>query len=79
MRQPEWINAAEFNCHKWKRYVLDHRYSDRKKNLKYIGQWLKNFSFWIFLGYGVRSRFWPPGPLYLQRYPSLPTFISGIV
>ena len=31
MRQPEWINAAEFNCHKWKRYVLDHRYSDSEK------------------------------------------------
>ena len=58
MRQREFANSAEFNRYKWKRYVLNHRHSGwRKKDPRYIMEWLTNYLFYILAGYGIRSKF----------------------
>ena len=56
-RQREFTDTAEFNRNKWNRYVLNYRYAKRKTDLQYIGEWLSNFSFYVFAGYGIRSKF----------------------
>ena len=58
MNHREFANSAEFNRHKWNRYVLNYRYSGwRKKNPQYIMEWLTNYLFYILAGYGIRSKF----------------------
>ena len=56
-RQREFTSTAEFNRNKWTRYVLNHRYSGRKKNFSYLTTWLTNYLFYIVAGYGIRSKF----------------------
>ena len=57
-RQSAFANNAEFNKHKWARYVLNYKYRGWKKvNLKYVSSWLSNFARYVFAGYGIRAKF----------------------
>ena len=63
MHQREFSNSAEFNLQKWNRYVLNNRYSKKvnpdgkNKDIRYFTEWLVNYSFYIFAGYGIRTKF----------------------
>ena len=58
MNHREFANSAEFNRSKWNRYVLNHRYPGRKKtDHKYVMEWLANYLFYVFAGYGIRPKF----------------------
>lgn len=58
MRQREFASAAEFNRYKWKRYVLNHKRSEGEvARSQYLKEWLTNCLFYIFAGYGIRSKF----------------------
>lgn len=59
MHQPEFADTAEFNRSKWLRYNLNYQYPGwKKKDPKFISEWLKNYLFYILAGYGIRSKFW---------------------
>ena len=58
MHQREFAETAEFIRSKWRRYVLNHRYSGWKKTEpQYLFEWLANYLFYVLAGYGIRSKF----------------------
>ena len=58
MHHREFSRTADFNRSKWNRYVLNHRYPGWEKTKpKYILEWSANFLYYIFAGYGIRSKF----------------------
>ena len=58
MEQRQFSRTAEFNFHKWERYILD--YKHRKGTIghsQYYWAWLQNYLFHIFAGYGLKFHF----------------------
>ena len=57
--QPKYMRTAEFNMRKWERYVLDYKYPGwRKLGRSCFGEWTTNALAYVFVGYGIRARFW---------------------
>lgn len=58
--QREFANTAEFNRQKWRRYVLNYKYSGKKNlfNPNYRVDWISNWLFYLLAGYGIRAKFW---------------------
>ena len=58
MEQRKFARTAEFNLHKWERYILNY-----KRRHKQIGkaqhrkEWLRNYLFYLFAGYGLQFKF----------------------
>ena len=57
--QPRFARAAEFNMRKWERYDFDRKHPKlcKFKGVQFF-EWLANVLSWIFVGYGIRAKFW---------------------
>ena len=57
--QPKFSRTAEFNMRKWQRYDLDYKYPGWKKFTPgCFGSWSTNLLSYLFVGYGIRGKFW---------------------
>ena len=57
--QREFADAAEFNRSVWKRALLKYEFRDLKEltPFQYYREWLLNYFYYLFVGYGIRFRF----------------------
>ena len=58
MEQRKFARTAEFNLHKWERYILDDKH--RRKQIgkaQYAKEWVPNYLFYLFAGYGLQFKF----------------------